>query len=51
MTIEVTDISKRFEGHVALDDVSLEVPARIADRAARAERQWEVHASADHRGT
>ena len=49
MAIDVRNVSKRFGEFVALNDVSLEVDGRLADRAARAERLGQVDAAADHR--
>ena len=39
MSIAVRNVTKRFGEFVALDDVSLDVDERLADRAARPERQ------------
>ena len=49
MSISVRNVSKRFGDFVALDDVSIEVERRLADGAARAERQRQVDAPARHR--
>ena len=51
MAIHVEAISKRFGGAVALDDVSLEVPDRLAHRAARSERRRQVDPPAHGRRT
>ena len=40
------DVTKRFGDFAALDDVSLEVARRLADRAARAQRLGQVDAAA-----
>ncbi len=50
MSIIVEEARKQFGDFVALDDVSIEVPDGSLDRAARAEREWEVDAFARHRG-
>ncbi len=49
MSILVRNVSKRFGDFVALDDVSLDVESRRADRAPRPERLGQVDAPADHR--
>ena len=49
MSIEITDVNKRFGDFVALDDVSRQHPDRPAHRAARPERRRQVDAAADHR--
>ena len=49
MSISVRNVSKRFGDFVALDDVSVEVTGRLADRAARPERQRQVDAPARDR--
>ena len=49
MAIAVENVTKRFGDFVALDDVSLSSPERLADRAARAERQRQVDAAARDR--
>ena len=43
------DVTKRFGDFAALDDVSVDDPRRLADRAARPERQRQVDAAAHHR--
>ena len=50
MSISVRDVSKRFGDFVALEDISIEVAERFADRAARPERQRQVDAAARDRG-
>ena len=50
MSIEIRNISKRFGDFQALDDVSVDVEQRLADRAARAVRLGQVDAAAHHRG-
>ena len=49
MGITVRNVSKRFGDFVALDDITVEIPSGVADRAARAERRRQVDAAADHR--
>ena len=49
MSIVVDQSRKRFGDFTALDDVSLDVPRRLADGAARTERQRQVDAAARHR--
>ena len=49
MGIAVENVSKRFGDFAALDDVSLDVPRRLADRAARPERRRQVDAAAGDR--
>ena len=49
MSIAVKNISKRFGNFVALDDVSLDVPARLAAGAAGPLGLGQDHAAADHR--
>ena len=49
MAIEARNVTKRFGDFVALDDVSIEVRERLADRAARPERQRQVDAAARDR--
>ena len=49
MAIAVRQVTKRFGDFVALDDVSLDIAERLADRPARAERQREVDPAARHR--
>ena len=49
MAIAVRKVTKRFGDFVALDDVSRRRRRRLADRAARAERQRQVDAAAGHR--
>ena len=47
--IAVESVTKRFGDFTALDDVSLEVARRLADRAARAQRLGQVDAAARDR--
>ena len=47
--IEARGIVKRFGDFTALDDVSVDVPSGLADRAARPERQRQVDAAARDR--
>ena len=50
MSIAVRQVTKRFDnGFVAVDDVSLAIAERLADRAARPERQRQVHPAPHHR--
>ena len=49
MSITVQNVTKRFGKFVALDDVSLEVPDRLAGRAAGPVRLGQDDAAADHR--
>ena len=49
MGITVVEVSKRFGDFQALDDVSVDDPVRLADGAARAERQRQVDAAARDR--
>ncbi len=49
MGITVEGASKRFGDFQALDDVSIEVPERVADRPARAQRQRQVDPAAGDR--
>ena len=49
MSIEVRNVSKRFGSFQALDDVSLDVDERLADRAPRPVRLGEVHPAPHHR--
>ena len=49
MAIVARTVTKRFGDFAALDDVSVEVAGRLADGAARPERQRQVDAAARHR--
>ena len=49
MGITVENATKHFGDFVALDEVSIEVPRRVADRPARPERERQVDPPAGHR--
>ena len=51
MSIVAENATKSFGDFIALDDVSIERPGRLADRAARPVRQRQVDAPAGDRGT